>query len=429
MRTFKRHFTKSVTLAAILFIALVAMNSRRSSAPPETPIDIYEKSWEHKALKIQNSIDIDAPLKDALMIHSHNAYNASAYKTAFSYLDPNHVYSLKDQLRMDVRVLELDVHWYFSMDGWPWEWKNTTLLCHGQSNHLGCSSYDRHLSKGIDEINSWIRSNRDQVVHIYLEEHLNGHLSEALSVITSRLGDLIYRTGTTSCKGMDVNLTKRQVLNAGKNIVIFASGGCQSNGDWNSWIHTYSNIKQNPSKDITYPACGGVSRDTYKNNIIRFFEDGTVLGGLFGDGRWIYASNMDDLVNCGANYPGVDQLTPTDGRLAAAIWSFSSGEPNDWGGNEDCIHQWGNGKWNDNNCSVSYRFACRNSSGDWYVTNGSGPWTSGFNQCSSEKSGYEFATPRNGYENKVLEAAKKAKGQSNVWLRYNDRASEGNYTN
>ena len=430
MQNFKKHLKTSVVLAAIMLLSLTLTNSRRRSKPPESPTDKYQKTWEHKALSIQNKLDKNEPLINATYLHTHNTYNSRAYTTAFSYIDPNHYYSIKDQLRMDVSMIELDVHWYFSMAGWPWQWKKTTLLCHGQGNHLGCSAYDRHLSKGVDEINSYIRSNRDKVIILYVEEHVDGHYNETINTIKGRLGDLIYRTGSNSCKQLPGSLTKQQVLNAGKNIVIFSGAGCQNNSNWNQYVHMRSIITESNMRDFKgYPNCGKYSRNDYKTKVIRFYEDRTNMTAWFGGGSGkTTKDNMDDLVNCGVNFPGMDKLSPTDGRLRAAIWSFHPGEPNNWGGNEDCVHQWGNGKWNDNNCNARYRFACKNGAGDWYVTKGSGTWSSGYNKCSSETGGqYSFATPHNGYENKQLEAAKKARGVNDAWLSLNDRSREGTW--
>ena len=95
----------------------------------------YTGSWLRRTLDLQNKLDYDEPLAKATFIMTHNSYNSAAYRTAVSYLDPNHNISIDAQLSAGVRSIELDVHRYFSMSGWPWEWKTRLLLCHGQSNH------------------------------------------------------------------------------------------------------------------------------------------------------------------------------------------------------------------------------------------------------------------------------------------------------
>merc|ERR1719242_2725946 len=47
-------------------------------------------------------------------------------------------------------------------------------------------------------------------------------------------------------------------------------------------------------------------------------------------------------------------------------WDFNKwnpGEPNDWGGNEDCAQLYSNGNWNDNRCDISLAAICRSSAG------------------------------------------------------------------
>jgi hypothetical protein len=428
----KKRRRRALRLSGVLLvIVLGTIFSKSPPSAPESAVDVFQRSWESLALGLERTLQNNTPFKDATFLHTHNSYNSSKYTTAVSYLDPNHSETIYDQLRMGVRAIEFDVHWYFSMEGWPWEWGNRPLLCHGQNNHLGCSSYDRHLSKGMSEVNSWIRSNRHEVIILYMEEHLDGHYNDALNVIKASVGDLIYRpelvrAGTT-CEDVPMNLSRQQVLNAGKNIILWTSG-C-AGGEWGRWVFRKNNNvpESNISQFTGYPGCGNFDRNTYATKMIRYYEDRTNLTAWFGGGSGqTTPANMAEMMKCGVNLPGTDKLTATDGRLAAAVWSWHPGEPNDYAGNEDCAHQWGNGRWNDNNCNVSYRYACKGGSGNWYVTNAAGPWQNGFHYCASETGGsHAYAVPVNGYENQKLLEVKQAKGQSDVWLNYSDRAREG----
>lgn len=428
----KRVYVK--TFAAVLAASAVLLFFKSPPKPPESSVDRLQSSWESRALGLERTLQNNTPLKAATFLHTHNSYNSSKYTTAFSYLDPNQKETIKDQLRMGVRAIELDVHWYFSMEGWPWNWGKRPLLCHGQGNHLGCSSYDRHLSKGVDEVNSWIRANRHEVIIVYIEEHLDGRYNDALNVFKSRVGDLVYtpnmaRPGTT-CEDVPMNVTKQQILNSGKNIVLWSSG-CPR-GEWGRWVFRKNNNvpESNVERFTNYSGCGNFDRNTYNTKMVRYYEDRTNLSNWFGGGSGkVTPQNMAEMLKCGVNLPGADKLTSTDGRVKAAVWSWHQNEPNDWGGREDCAHQWGNGRWNDNNCNVSYRYACKDGSGNWYVTNASGPWQNGFHYCSSETGGRSaYAVPVNGYENQLLHAAKRAKGSNDVWLKYSDRAREGVWT-
>src|SRR5205823_9218012 len=88
----------------------------------EARMQAYESSWVHRALSLQRGLDEGAPLAEEQLPHTHNSFNASSYRlptdgSAPSYYptltnqDPNQAYSVTDQLRMDIRAIEVDVHW------------------------------------------------------------------------------------------------------------------------------------------------------------------------------------------------------------------------------------------------------------------------------------------------------------------------------
>ena len=88
----------------------------------EAKVEAYESSWVHRALTLQRALGRTAPLWEEQFVHTHNSFNASSYAiptngSAPSYYptltnqDPNQLYSMTDQMRMDVRALEIDLHW------------------------------------------------------------------------------------------------------------------------------------------------------------------------------------------------------------------------------------------------------------------------------------------------------------------------------
>src|SRR3954453_323903 len=157
----------------------------------EAKVAEYEKSWVHRALTLQRGLDEAAPFWEEQLPHTHNSFNASSYSiptdgAAPSYYatltnqDPNQVYSITDQLRMDVRAIEIDLHWVPSPYGsvathgyWP-------TMCHGDGEdptgkgvyaHVGCTD-DRPMQDGLAEVKRWLVAHPHEVVLVYLENQL-----------------------------------------------------------------------------------------------------------------------------------------------------------------------------------------------------------------------------------------------------------------
>src|SRR5580765_5321680 len=80
-------------------------------------IDDYQTSWVHRALSLQRGLAVSAPMFEVQIPHTHNSFNSSSYSPTLTNQDPNQVYSLTDQLDMDIRAIELDVHWVPSPSG------------------------------------------------------------------------------------------------------------------------------------------------------------------------------------------------------------------------------------------------------------------------------------------------------------------------
>ena len=80
--------------------------------------------------RFQYALGDGLPLRDAPWIGTHNSFNsATEMGPTLSDSDPNQQLSLVDQLRLDVRSLELDVHWFL----------NRPVVCHADGDFTGCS--------------------------------------------------------------------------------------------------------------------------------------------------------------------------------------------------------------------------------------------------------------------------------------------------
>lgn len=395
-----------------LFACAAALASLSASAMSSTPqtdaITGFQNSWAGKALAHQRNMDRKSPLADNNILGSHNSYNSEVYTDATRYLDPQQKYSVYDQLRIGARFIELDAHWTAHTHGWPWEWGTDLLLCHSGIGagvgdlHVGCSLTDRFVKDGVQEVANWLSENPDEVIILYFEDHTDGHHQELLDIVNSKLSGKVYASG--GCKSIPSTLTKAQVRSAGKQVVLWKDGGCSANSGM---------------KNMAFTSLGQVDR---------IWEDRTSVGaiGAFFTGgavTTISAADVTQAFKNGGNIVNLDDLTFSDGRMAAGVWSWDNGEPNNYNGNQDCAVQWGNGRWDDANCDVSHFFACENSSGGWAISAWSGKWSEGALACSQLSGGYHFSAPTNSKANEALKAAKG--GITHVWLNASDIASEG----
>ena len=69
-------------------------------------------SATHRALQFQYDLAGDVPLRNTPWIGTHNSFNTPTEDPSVSHTDSNQQLSLTEQLDVDVRSLELDIHWF-----------------------------------------------------------------------------------------------------------------------------------------------------------------------------------------------------------------------------------------------------------------------------------------------------------------------------
>jgi hypothetical protein len=145
----------------------------------------------------------------------------------------------------------------------------------------------------------------------------------------------------------------------------------------------------------------------------RWYEESPWLEAMTDATQVLTASTTAQMVKCGANIIGFDQLQPFDGRLEAMVWSWAKDQPAATGG--DCAVQSADSRFRVADCGQRLPFACVDSSLDWHVTKTVGRWQNGPKVCAREFAGSSFGVPPNGYRNAQLAAAG---GGQTVWLNY-----------
>lgn len=378
-------------------------------------VDDYHNSGYGRALQHQRQLNLDVPLAEQNFWGTHNTFNSSAHGYPF----PNQLLSVGAQLRLGAQFIEFDVHdmWNPVSGSWPWEsdyWEDTLYLCHGVCDITNDSTFSHGLG-------SWLRpflqdpDYADQVLILYLEDHAESEEHGKMAgELEDEIGPWIYESG--GCQDIPSTLTPRDVLNAGKRVVIWADGGCSGNGHL---------------RDMVFTGLGAVERHFESKPIGCDFDSHDGCDD-------IEPSEAGDLFESGANFMAYDLIEVGEVDLEAIAWSWAAGEPNNSGGQEDCAIQsagspnpWFDGdQWQDRRCDESHRVACQSWFDErWEVTSIAVPFHLAQRQCELELGWtYFFSAPINAQDNLLLSYVKDDAGASEIWVNASDHAMEGRWT-
>ncbi len=417
----------------------------------ESQMLAYENGWTARALGLQRQLDDATPLHNALFPHTHNSFNNTTanFPQTLSGSDSNQKYTIRDQLRMGIRAIEVDIHWMPGPEGTPATAGREPMVCHGNANHAGCTA-ERTLTAVLAEIKGWLDANPGETILLYLEEHLDEAIDDTsvsfdttAGVIEAGIGGMIYRPAAhgASCNDNStisnptawINLTRAQIRAAGKRLMIF-TGSCGVGTAWPALVHNkrdahYVESGESSYEGYAYPGCrvpadGSYPASDYANKLTRFYEDSTLVAVATDPTApprtGVTVNALREMVRCDVNLPGLDQVTPDDPRLPSYVWSWAGGEP-DVNPAKTCALHRADGRFVAADCSHASAYACVDDAGAWSIGMATGAWSAA--QCPG---GAHFAVPRNGNDNEHLKEAKASAGVSEVWLNY--AASAGAWT-
>ena len=377
--------------------------------------------WTQQALDHQYDLAADLPLRNTPWVGTHNSFNSPAEMgPALSAQDSNQKITLVEQLDLGVRSLELDVHWFFS----PSEGGFAPVVCHATGQHAGCT-VEKPLATVLDEIRGWSDRHPDQVILLYLEDHLDSEegYDAAARVVEEKLGDVLYRPSGTGCSELPLELKRGGVETAGKRFI--AVSDCGLGSGWPSVVFDWSaHVETRPRGYQDFPDCGpDFDRATYERTIVRYFEDSTRLtntgagAGVTTRDDGIRPETAARMARCGVDLTGLDQLVPGDARLDALVWSWAPGEPS--GG--ACALQRVDagapyGRFDARSCTEKHAAACRSATGTWTLSSKRVRAADAAVACSA--AGSTHSVPRTGYEAQLLRVAMEQARARTAWLAY-----------
>ncbi|HSP03633.1 MAG TPA: hypothetical protein VLR27_09045 [Acidimicrobiales bacterium] len=393
----------------------------------EPAMAAFEEGWVARALDLQRELDLDVPLTEALILHTHNSGNSAAYDPSVTINDANQVVSVTDQLRLGIRGIELDLHWTPHPTGDPGEGFRAVVQCHGQSVdtpagsvHPGCS-VDRTFDAHLAELAAWLDRPEaaGELVVLYLENQLDGADAAHASAVASlerHLGDVLLRPDAgAGCQELPVTRTKREILATGARVLL--TGNCGPAG-WTDLVFQRGPAWDEGGAVTDYPT-GTVCEaereaHDYDRTFVRRFEDSTFLSLTVNGGSHITPEVAAAMARCGVNFPGLDQVHPGDERLPALVWSWRADADPD-APDAACAAQGDDGRFGPLPCDTVLPVACRTDDGGWAPSSRSVRWAAGDRACRAD--GHVGAgVPANGWENELLRRS--SDGLGDVWLAY-----------
>ena len=398
---------------------------------------LHECSWNHHAHALQRQLDDTTPMVESLWLASHNSYNYPQPEQQSS-IDPNQLIDIPTQLDLEMRGVEIDIHWIESP---RCSGNLQPLACHSTPDHQFCSGTEPQASIHFTAINNWLNDNPGEIVQVDLESSFSvnrpappcppGSAAPAggnpFLIVRDQMarifGSKIYTPADSGESQLPLGVTRADIRAAGKQVVITGN----NNAAWADIVHGLNNRSQHVYNDasVTYPGCGWFTPSEYRTRWTRMWEDSTNVGTVFvPEAEPIGDADLIEMIRCGLNEPSIDKFQSSDSRLAAAIWSWAEGEPipND---EANCARHNAAGRLVSADCSTSLPYACLNTATQtWSLTPGSGSFAGGETACTALANGSVFAVPTTGYFNQLLIGAKG--GTSDVWVNYaEDAVTEG----
>lgn len=366
----------------------------------------YEKTWVHRANEFQYRLGDRVPFKDAPWIGTHNSANSTSELPTASHTDSNQQLTLTEQLRLDMRSLEIDVHWTNSVyaAGEP-----AAVACHARPKgemHAGCST-ERLMGERLREVDAWLEANPDEILLLYLEDAIEddvGYASAGAEVAEIFDGQLY--TGEPGCQPLPLALTREAVRAAGKQVVIVSDCGT---GAWAQSVFSWKGDVSHESGTPVGPT--ECPRMDYANRLVRKYEDSTWVAAATagGTGGWITGEHVRTMMACGVDLIGFDQILPRDGRLEGAVWTWAGEDAMPAAG--ECVVQNADGRWEGESCKRKYPPACVTPAREWLVLADAEKAKGAAGACRDV--GLVLGTPRTSEENAALRAAA---GDDVVWI-------------
>jgi len=200
------------------------------------------------ALRSQQNMAIDEPVSNVMYLGGHNAFNAlgegfTIFVPTFwpleSAMSPSQILSIRKQLDLGARLIELDIH---DME-WPrGSGERLLILKHGDTEPEETRpSSPLEVVDVLDDISDWLTrvENRNEIIFLDIQDEtdihddtvgeLNGVKIQALiPALENAFGDLIYTPDDRVADGGWPS--RRELISRDQRVIIFTHRDNEENG-------------------------------------------------------------------------------------------------------------------------------------------------------------------------------------------------------
>eukprot|EP01136_Pigoraptor_vietnamica_P012883 Opistho-1_new@53270 len=419
--------------------------------------------WMLETLRAQRKAMGSVMLPDALFYGTHNSYNDKAdmygfgdwtinmlaeiaSKNKWNFVWAQQAFTMTDQLKMGVRMLDLNPVWF----------AGKLRLCHCgtkfkvvdavikvveqalnrtfnfSSVDLGCSPFDRTFLSGLVEILEFIESpeNANDVFLIRINDKGPlvdwGHVADIQAAILMAFGPLLYRVAdrpsNTTWHTVD------EMVQMGRRIFVF---GDRINNDFIHPMHLSPPYPQNSMTYYSpYPSCGSTAPGAFTMYGGESQVVGPIYNGPAEDGL-IVRENIKDTVDCGLTVPEMDLVSPA--LIRAGLWAWADGHAQLFAESNAKVSDdplcaaiavtdepgVESGRWYALNCTTPLHHACRRKAGGWALSTTAGEHMRGGFACESTSAQSVYDHPRTGFENRrLLDLARSTDTDQFVWINF-----------
>ncbi|KAK1947192.1 hypothetical protein P3T76_001202 [Phytophthora citrophthora] len=394
----------------------------------------------------------------------------SWFKKGMKVHTNDQLFSLTDQLRMGVRFIELDVHWFdgdlhiahcggfksklldgmievfneiAKMLGTGIEWDSSTIGCKPSLSSIP-SKEQRPLKEALAELSTWLHApeHKDEFLMVFFDDEMDLMKWKKVGKLLDYLKE--YFPEEEILRPIELAYTTKwptinELLHVGKRIVFMSGVDYLTDGEELLFVKdTVCNWQEPPLPLAPFPECRfnesktqiGIPDENF--TVFRPETSEIEYGFLNADGQiginknLLNEETLPGVAQCGVNIPSPDNITPK--RMEATIWAVPKGhelDPN------KCVALMRDSKiWKSVDCqSANIVPACVDVKNPryWQLGSASVVEADATAACAALSSTMEYSASTSGYENGLLYAQLLEHAPSpvaGVWLNARSFVSE-----